>query len=228
MPLYLSERQVVATPLGDRLRFAGTLELAGLDLSVRWKRVQRIREGGDRMFPGTATVEPLEVWRGLRPCTPDGLPIIGRSPRHTNLVIATGHCMLGLGEGPITGRLVAQLVAGETPQIDLAPLRADRFLTPTRAARRSFERLAARARPTGLTGRALTRNGRALPLAAPRSRSSRMGRPLPLPSGESRLREGIMKRTGTRAAQAAHAARAARSREVALASRVTAAAHRRR
>jgi D-amino-acid dehydrogenase len=147
MPLYLTERSVVATPLGDRLRFAGTLELVGFDLSVRWKRVQRIREGGDRLFPGTARVEPLEVWRGLRPCTPDGLPIIGRSPRHANLVIATGHCMLGLGEGPITGRLVAQLAAGETPQIDLAPLRADRFLAPSRAARRSFERLAARFSP---------------------------------------------------------------------------------
>ena len=87
MPLYLTERHVVATPLGDRLRFAGTLELVGFDLSVRWKRVQRIREGGDSDVPrhGRAS-EPLEVWRGLRPCTPDGLPIIGRSPHHANLV----------------------------------------------------------------------------------------------------------------------------------------------
>jgi len=142
-PLYLGERHVCVTPLGDLLRFAGTLELAGFDNAIRWKRVDRIRAGGERAFPGTAALEPVEVWRGLRPCTPDGLPIIGRSPRHANLVIAAGHCMLGLGEGPITGRLVTQLIGDQTPQIDLTPLRVDRFTSPSQFAVRGIERLAA-------------------------------------------------------------------------------------
>ena len=141
-PLYLGERHVCVTPLGDRLRFAGTLEMVGFDLSVRWKRVERIRRGGDRAFPGTAALEPLEVWRGLRPCTPDGLPIIGRSPRHANLVVATGHCMLGLGEGPITGRLVAQLVTEQEPQLDLWPLRVDRFPGPSQTVQDALARVA--------------------------------------------------------------------------------------
>jgi len=68
-----------------------------------------------------------QVWRGPRPLTPDGLPVIGRSPRHPNVVFATGHCMLGLSLGPVTGKLVAELCAGETPSHDLEPLRVDRF-----------------------------------------------------------------------------------------------------
>lgn len=127
VPLYATERHVCVTPMGDVVRLAGTLELAGFDLSVRWRRVERIREGADRLIAGLGALEPTEVWRGLRPCTPDGLPIIGRSPRHDNVIVAAGHAMLGLGEGPITGRLVAQLVAGETPELDLDPLRVDRF-----------------------------------------------------------------------------------------------------
>jgi D-amino-acid dehydrogenase len=72
--------------------------------------------------------ELLEVWRGLRPLTPDGLPIIGKSRKWKNLIIATGHGMQGLALGPITGKLVAQLVCGETPSIDLTALREERFL----------------------------------------------------------------------------------------------------
>ena len=59
--------------------------------------------------------------------TPDGLPIVGRSPRHDNLIVAAGHCMLGLSLGPVTGKLVAQLVAGQTPDVDLERVRVDRF-----------------------------------------------------------------------------------------------------
>ena len=62
-----------------------------------WRRSGR---GAGEVLAGAAQLEPLELWRGLRPCTPDGLPIIGRSPRHDNLVVAAGHCMLGLGLGP--------------------------------------------------------------------------------------------------------------------------------
>jgi len=127
LPLYEAASHVAITPMGDRLRLAGTLELGGLDTRIRWNRVAAIRRGAGEVLAGAAQLEPLELWRGLRPCTPDGLPIIGRSPRHDNLIVAAGHCMLGLGLGPITGRLVAQLVNGREPQIDLAPLRVERF-----------------------------------------------------------------------------------------------------
>jgi D-amino-acid dehydrogenase len=127
LPLYNGEGFVAITPIGDRLRFAGTLELAGLDMSIRWRRLAAIRHGAGQVLAGAAELEPLEIWRGLRPCTPDGLPIIGRSPRHDNLVVAAGHCMLGLSMGPITGQLVAELITGDQPTIDVAPLRVDRF-----------------------------------------------------------------------------------------------------
>jgi D-amino-acid dehydrogenase len=127
LPLYEVASHVAITPLGDRLRLAGTLELAGLDMRVRWNRVAAIRRGAGQALRGAAALEPLALWRGLRPCTPDGLPIVGRSPRHDNVVVAAGHCMLGLGAGPATGALVAALVDGREPRIDPAPLRVGRF-----------------------------------------------------------------------------------------------------
>jgi D-amino-acid dehydrogenase len=72
-------------------------------------------------------LELIEIWRGLRPCTPDGLPFLGRPRGYDNLVIAAGHAMIGMSLSPVTGKLVSQLVANETPQIDLSPLRIERF-----------------------------------------------------------------------------------------------------
>jgi D-amino-acid dehydrogenase len=68
-----------------------------------------------------------ETWAGLRPTTPDGMPIIGRSLRYRNLILATGHAMLGLSLGPGTGQAVAEIVQGATPAFDLSPLKIDRF-----------------------------------------------------------------------------------------------------
>jgi D-amino-acid dehydrogenase len=127
IPIYLQESRVIATPLAGRLRLAGTLELAGLDLSVDRRRVDAILRAGNRGVDGIAGRNVLEVWRGLRPCTPDGLPIVGRSPEIENLVLATGHAMMGLTHAPVTGRLVAEIVAGEAPSHPLEPLRPERF-----------------------------------------------------------------------------------------------------
>jgi len=69
----------------------------------------------------------VEIWRGLRPCSPDGLPYIGRVRSVENLVVAAGHAMIGVSLGPITGRLVSQIISGEVPSIELGPLRPDRF-----------------------------------------------------------------------------------------------------
>jgi D-amino-acid dehydrogenase len=107
-----------------RLRLSGTLELAGLDLSISQRRVDTIRRGGDRWFRGLAGRPVLETWAGLRPCLPDGLPAIGRAGR---VVVATGHAMKGVSLAPVTARLVAQLVAGEEPAHDLVPFDPTRF-----------------------------------------------------------------------------------------------------
>jgi D-amino-acid dehydrogenase len=127
VPVMLAEAKVGITPLEERVRFAGTLELAGLDLSVRPERLAAIRAAVARAFPTLAAAEPLETWRGLRPLTPDDLPVIGRPRGLANVVVATGHGMSGMCQGPITGELVAQLVHGETPALDLTPFSPDRF-----------------------------------------------------------------------------------------------------
>ena len=69
----------------------------------------------------------IRPWRGLRPCSPDGLPYVGRPRAVSNLVVATGHAMLGVTLGPITGRLCAQILSGERPEVDLALLSPDRY-----------------------------------------------------------------------------------------------------
>jgi D-amino-acid dehydrogenase len=124
IPSWIQETWTIATPLPDRLRLSGTLELAGLDLSVSQSRVDTIRRGGDRWFRGLVGRPVLETWAGLRPCLPDGLPAIGRLGR---AIVATGHAMKGVSLAPITGRLVAQLVSGEEPEVDLAPYDPARF-----------------------------------------------------------------------------------------------------
>ncbi len=127
LPLLLAEAKVGVTPMGKFLRLAGTLEIAGLDFSINERRVEAIRRGAREFLEGLDSLEELEVWRGLRPCTPDGLPMVGRPRRLENLILATGHAMIGLSLGPITGKLVAEIAARETPSIDLALLSPDRF-----------------------------------------------------------------------------------------------------
>jgi D-amino-acid dehydrogenase len=126
-PLLLSEAKVALTPLGERLRFAGTLELAGLDLSVNLRRVRAILRAVERFVPGLSDSPRLETWRGLRPLTPDDRPILGRTRACPNLIVATGHGMSGISQGVVTGKLVAELARGERPSLDLAPFSPDRF-----------------------------------------------------------------------------------------------------
>jgi D-amino-acid dehydrogenase len=126
-PVMLAEAKIGVSPLGDRLRVAGTLELAGLDLSINLRRVRAIMAAAKRCLPGLGELERIETWRGLRPCTPDDLPVIGRTGRIRNLVVATGHGMSGISQGPITGQLVAELIAEQSPSMDLRPYSPDRF-----------------------------------------------------------------------------------------------------
>jgi len=129
MPISFAEARAVVTPFDRRLRIAGTMELAGLNAQVNPRRVKAIVKAAQAHLVGldSLVLEQSEVWGGMRPCTPDGLPIMGRSPALSNLIVATGHAMMGISLGPITGQLVAQLACQETPEMDLMPLRLDRF-----------------------------------------------------------------------------------------------------
>jgi D-amino-acid dehydrogenase len=136
LPVWLHESRVVITPLDGRLRLAGTLELTGTDRDVDGRRVDAILTAARQAMPGFGSRRTLETWRGLRPCTPDGLPVIGRVPDLENAVLATGHGMWGLQLAPVTGRLVSAVVAGTEPEHDLDPLRPERFrLRPSRNGR---------------------------------------------------------------------------------------------
>jgi D-amino-acid dehydrogenase len=127
IPLLPAEGRFSVTPMGEFLRFGGTLELAGLDLSVNQRRVDALRRNALRCIEGADALTLLEIWRGLRPCTPDGLPLLGRSRRFENLVLAAGHAMIGMSLGPVTGQLVAQHVARATLAPDLRLLDPNRF-----------------------------------------------------------------------------------------------------
>jgi len=125
----LSEAHVAVTPMGGALRIGGTLELAGLDRSISERRTQAIAAATAQYFPALRAQDIAQVrpWAGLRPCSPDGLPYIGRFARYSNLCVAAGHAMLGISLAPVTGQLVAQILAGEQPRIALEPLSPQRY-----------------------------------------------------------------------------------------------------
>lgn len=127
IPVYMEEARVIATPLPGRVRLAGTLDLAGLDLRVDPARVAALRHAAGRTLALPGRARTVHVWRGLRPCTPDGLPVIGRAPDVENLVLATGHAMLGITLAPVTGEIVADLLGGIAPRHPLEPLSPARF-----------------------------------------------------------------------------------------------------
>ena len=147
IPVFMQEARVIATPYADRVRLAGALELTGLDLRIDPVRVGAVVAAARRNVATLAGLPVRRTWAGLRPCAPDGLPIVGRPERYENLVLATGHAMMGLTLAPITGRLVAELVASRTPSHDLRPLSPDRFRPflrrpPRAAAAEPHERVA--------------------------------------------------------------------------------------
>ena len=125
--LLLGERRVAVSPMGDLLRFTGRLELSNIDTTVSAKHIAGIERAVREYIHVDEKLDIQETWAGLRPTTPDGMPIIGRSPRYRNLILATGHAMLGLSLGPGTGQVVAELVNGKKTTFDLSPLRVERF-----------------------------------------------------------------------------------------------------
>lgn len=127
LPIRVVERKIAITPRDGSVRLAGTLELVDGDESISPRRVDAILRGARTVLRLAEHPRIVEVWRGLRPCTPDGLPVIGFASRPSNLFIATGHQMLGLHTAPGTARLAADLLTGASPAFDPAPFRASRF-----------------------------------------------------------------------------------------------------
>jgi D-amino-acid dehydrogenase len=125
----LTEARVAVTPIGQSLRFGGTMEIAGLDESIEPRRVEGIVASAWAYFPNFTShdFDGVKPWCGLRPCTPDGLPYIGHTRRIGNLLVAAGHAMLGVSLAPITGRIVAELIANERPAFDMELLSPDRY-----------------------------------------------------------------------------------------------------
>ena len=124
-----TEARVAVTPMASTLRVGGTMEIAGLNEDINPVRVRGIIDSFCRYFPDftPADFEGIQPWRGLRPCSPDGMPYIGRTAKFTNLSLATGHGMMGLSLGPVTGKLIAEILSGEKPKTDIAMLSPDRY-----------------------------------------------------------------------------------------------------
>lgn len=124
-----TEARVAVTPMGRSLRIGGTMEIAGLNDTINPARVRGIVKAVPEYYPDFATkdFEGIQPWVGLRPCSPDGLPYVGRCGAYDNLSAATGHAMMGVSLGPITGRLIAEILSGEAPSIDITRLSPDRY-----------------------------------------------------------------------------------------------------
>ncbi len=125
--LILGERRIAVSPMGDILRFTGRLEVGNYNMEPNPIWIHRIENSAREYLRLDEKLDIKETWAGLRPTTPDGMPIIGYSPNHNNLILATGHAMLGLSLGPGTGQVVAELVNGKGTAFDLSPLRLERF-----------------------------------------------------------------------------------------------------
>ncbi|MHA4806626.1 NAD(P)/FAD-dependent oxidoreductase [Flavitalea flava] len=129
-PAILVEGRAAITPMnGNKIRFGGTMEVTTTDAPPRYNRVEGILNAVRKFFPEFDVPMPSKekIWYGYRPCSADGLPYIGRIKKYDNVVVATGHSMLGLSLGPGTGKLVSELVDEQATSIDLSPFAVERF-----------------------------------------------------------------------------------------------------
>ncbi len=129
LPSILAEGKIATTPMMHGLRFAGTMEIAGTQLDINQRRVDGIVKAVKDFMPQFRDQDfsLIKEWAGLRPCTPDGLPYIGRTKRYKNLLVGTGHAMLGLTLGPITGHLLTQEIVGDQPDYSSQLLEVERY-----------------------------------------------------------------------------------------------------
>jgi D-amino-acid dehydrogenase len=124
-PVVNGEDHFVLCPMETGTRLTGQVEFAGLEAPPDYRRIRSLLPRARRMLPGVAA-EEKSAWLGFRPSLPDSLPVIGSAPGHPDVYFAFGHGHLGLTQGPVTGRIVADLMAGRDTGLDLAPYRAGR------------------------------------------------------------------------------------------------------
>jgi D-amino-acid dehydrogenase len=129
-PSVLIEGRAALTPMdGNKIRFGGTMEITSTNTPPRIERVEGLLAAVKRFYPEFDVPVPTidKIWYGFRPCSADGLPYIGRTNRWSNVVMATGHSMLGLSLGAGTGKLVNELINEEKLSMDIQPFDPNRF-----------------------------------------------------------------------------------------------------
>jgi D-amino-acid dehydrogenase len=126
-PLYFGEAKVGCSPFRNALRFAGTMELSGVNTTLHRRRMTAIRKAANEYLTNVNPEKSASEWVGMRPITPDGLPIMGPAPGLDNFHVATGHGMLGITLAPATAAAIADLISGRKPELDLTPFHPARF-----------------------------------------------------------------------------------------------------
>lgn len=127
-PMILVEQKVAVTPYDSYVRFGGTMMISGNDLSINQRRVNNIKNTANNYIKdlNIQNSDMIDVWAGLRPCSPDGIPYIGKCDI-SNLVVATGHAMMGVSLGPATGKIVTDLINETKTTIDINKMNLYRF-----------------------------------------------------------------------------------------------------
>lgn len=123
----LGENGVFCTPMDGFVRLSGTLEFSGTNHEMRLGRLEQLTNATTRYLNGMENFVSRSEWCGLRPCISDGLPVVGPLMRYCGLFIATGHAMLGLTLGPVTGKLIAEYILDGSPGLDISGLSPERF-----------------------------------------------------------------------------------------------------
>jgi D-amino-acid dehydrogenase len=127
LPLLLDDARVAVTPYSSTLRLAGTLELSGMDPSIDRARLEAILSQTYHYLPTLGGMDIKEIWAGIRPCTPDGLPVLGKLHPYSNVFIAGGHGTKGMLLGPVTGQYMSRMLSGESIGMMERSLKANRF-----------------------------------------------------------------------------------------------------
>lgn len=125
----LTEQKVAVSPYGETIRFGGTMEIAGTNQSINMNRVKGIFESINRYYPEFQSKFPEEnkIWKGLRPCSPDGLPYIGFAPGYSNVLVGSGHSMMGISLAPATGKILAELHQQKDTSMEIQGFEVGRY-----------------------------------------------------------------------------------------------------
>ena len=125
----LTEMKVAVSPYGSQIRFGGTMEIAGTNQKININRVKGIYESINRYYPSFEAKFPEEnkIWKGLRPCSPDGLPYIGFAPGLSNVLVNSGHSMMGVSLAPASGKIISELHQQKDSSMEISGFEAGRY-----------------------------------------------------------------------------------------------------